>query len=389
MRRQDHVSNSERYDMTCEHRWWLKRGLLLSLRRPRIAARIGTLWHFVMARYWAAVRDGLDPLTRARAACDEVEAGLTETTSDGFDPQATHDLERGVVAETCDLLREMAWGYHREVGGGLAARYEPLLIEEFLETPIGSTGMRWVGRADLVVQDEHGQVWVLDHKTSGRALSAWLRENRYSPQGQTYAWQVSEELGRPVVGFIHALSLRSRRVTAEDLPVVKSGSRLAKKVPDGCPPGEFERALAMHGFGVGDVDWYSVRLQELTDVHDQGYYHRTETVRLPPGTLERTREEAAWVSRRKAELESRAAWARRAVRDAFERRGREDAEQVIVAAERELGPSFVRNPSECHPPGRWECPLMEFCMDGARDSLTGYDLRGLDAPEDPVEEFRA
>lgn len=64
---------------------------------------------------------------------------------------------------------------------------------------VEADGIRYGGRTDLVVE-EHGKLWVVDHKTTSRFMG-WETYRR-SPQFRGYAWALSHLYGRRVHGAI-------------------------------------------------------------------------------------------------------------------------------------------------------------------------------------------
>lgn len=78
----------------------------------------------------------------------------------------------------------------------------PELVEVAFELPLDDAGdFVFTGRLDAIVRDKaHGQLYVLDHKTTGRIDSGWAGAFRLDSQMSGYVWAAQETLGERVAG---------------------------------------------------------------------------------------------------------------------------------------------------------------------------------------------
>jgi hypothetical protein len=88
------------------------------------------------------------------------------------------------------------------------------------------------GQIDLMVEDEHGALYVTDHKTTGRIGSDWVERFAWDPQAIAYVWAARKHTALPVVGFVlNALQLsalpevhyRKERTRKDGTPYKGSG----------------------------------------------------------------------------------------------------------------------------------------------------------------------
>lgn len=107
-------------------------------------------------------------------------------------------------------------------------KFTPILVEVEFEVPIpGLEGVVYQGRIDLIVEDDQGRYWLVDHKTTAQmADTEWLA---LDDQCSSYAWAIKEKLGLRVSGVIYN-ELR-KKVPRKPAPL-KSGALSANKAQD-------------------------------------------------------------------------------------------------------------------------------------------------------------
>ena len=122
--------------------------------------------------------------------------GLRRGDTDLYSPEdAIAELSRRELETTGNEL----WEKHRELAQHVVRQYElfwahedwtPLLIEEQFKAQVpGPSGMfLYTQRADLVVQDSMGLVWIVDHKTTFRISSRTVA--RYVLSGQFLGYRL-------------------------------------------------------------------------------------------------------------------------------------------------------------------------------------------------------
>ena len=108
-------------------------------------------------------------------------------------------------------------------------QFRPILVEIEFEVPIpGMNGeVVYQGRIDLVVEDEQGRYWLVDHKTTAQmADTEWLA---LDDQCSSYAWAIKQQLGLNVSGVIYnELRKKAPRIP----PVLKNGRLSVNKSID-------------------------------------------------------------------------------------------------------------------------------------------------------------
>lgn len=120
---------------------------------------------------------------------------IEEAISKSFEEEALD------LAEECEnIMLSYDWLYRED-------KYSPIKAELTVERPIFGGKALYRGRIDLIVQDDSGDVWLLDHKTHAR-LPDW-RYRELAFQNYSYLWACRKapqylELGLPQPkGFIY------------------------------------------------------------------------------------------------------------------------------------------------------------------------------------------
>lgn len=345
------VSNSQRSSFGCQRRWFVEYVLRLRKAKTEAPLRRGQIWHAAMEGFWAG---GWDDAIDILADLEELDR---ESAIKHGGLEAEHE-----AIEDHALIRSMLKGYDRRWGMG---EFRTLMNEERLEVHLRD-GMHFIGIVDKVAVDQHGQHWLIEHKTSSSDLSRWRERNAYKPQAATYAWLLERQHGIKVAGVVYDLALTKRAPSVEDWQVLKSGKAMSKVVPAGFTVEQFDEALALHGFQLFDAPWYSEKRTDLQ--HQEDPFFRREVYRFTPDEIgERMGWELAEVT---AKIRD-AYWANEKAAEQAE--NATDEELAAVAAE--WAWQNPRNADLCY---QWHrpCPYMTLCRYGTVEGLA--DLRRVD-----------
>lgn len=124
------------------------------------------------------------------------------------------------------------------------------------------------GRIDLIVMDEHGQYWLLDHKTTATFGNLeWLV---YDEQCKSYAWAVEQMLGIKIAGVIYS---QLRKKAPHKPAVLKSGRLSVNKQQDTSYEIFMETIKELNHM----EEWYTDYLQHLQD--EPKIFFRRELIR--------------------------------------------------------------------------------------------------------------
>lgn len=155
------------------------------------------------------------------------------------------------------IMRSYIW-YNRQ--DGWKAKY----IEQILEvpTPLIVSGKRFVfkGRLDLVIEDEEGLFWLVDHKTA----STIPQPNSFhamDPQLMLYPWAARIQYGIDIAGVIYNY-VRSRPPSIPNLN--KDGSISRRKIVTDYPT--LFRFLRDNGFNPNDFAHILLPMQTKSEL---------------------------------------------------------------------------------------------------------------------------
>lgn len=112
------------------------------------------------------------------------------------------------------------------------------------------------GRIDLIVEDEYGELWIVDHKTVG----SMKEDNFYldvDTQVTSYAWAAQFFMDKPIAGVIYNQLWKSYPKPPN---LVYKDTRLSKDKSQGTTYDLYIKAIREHGF---DEDDYSEFLDYL------------------------------------------------------------------------------------------------------------------------------
>jgi hypothetical protein len=248
--------------------WALRYGLGL---RPKVIPdplEFGSIFHKGLEVWWSHLdKPGVVRVTLAIAAVkEEIESRRSDQQSP-FSTEAIFATDPK-LDDWQDLMSDMLWRYDLEWESEIP-KYKLLCNEQTIEaatqTPSGtrSPWARYSGVLDKAVEDEHGQVWIWDHKTTTSALSAWRARNIYSPQALTYGWLFREMTGVTPVGIIYDLCRKSKPASIAQYKVLKDKSALYKTMPKDASADGFKAAIAALGQTIDSVSWYRGQLEHL------------------------------------------------------------------------------------------------------------------------------
>jgi PD-(D/E)XK nuclease superfamily len=239
------VSTTEREEFKACRRKWDYASLSRQGIEPKRAAM--PLW------FGTGVHEGLEHYYKSEADPVEVfdawaEKSIQEMKEDKeikWDEATAKQFD-----ESCDLGRKMlenyvTWAsiadYSEEIGFAKVLYTErefqvPILdgngnVARFVDRNDQEWEMHLVGRLDLVVEDFHGRLWLLDHKTTKDKLDPETLV--LNDQMVNYLWAVQQIFGRPFEG-VYYNALRKKVPTVP--PLLKNGKGLSKaKLIDSTP----------------------------------------------------------------------------------------------------------------------------------------------------------
>lgn len=183
--------------MTCGREFYL--GAVRNLEPAQRKASVADVGTFVHAGLQAHYSD-IDPL---RGVADSISRAIEA------DPLLAVELtDKGKLAAIM-VEGYVEWLEDEAMDHGL----KPIAVEERFETFIGSYwgfDVYVTGQVDLVMQDEEQRVWIYDTKTVDQfgGISAILDIDF---QGQTYDFQIRNNLALDPAGFVHNQLRRVKR----------------------------------------------------------------------------------------------------------------------------------------------------------------------------------
>lgn len=214
---------------------------------PSPALAKGSLIHLALAQHYARLR-GPD-------------------VNDWVEPQRAVELisqleKTEAYAQTAIDAYEAHAAYYRSD----SSRWKVLEVEELMDVQIAGR-YRLTGRADLVVEDLGGRIWVIDHKTTSRLTSRHKQFYAVSGQLIGYSHMARMKYGDRFAGLIvnliqHGDNPRFERITLPRSPHIES--RFERIVVD------IEESIErMDAEGRPYDDWPKA-LNELTCYHRYG-----------------------------------------------------------------------------------------------------------------------
>lgn len=186
----------------CRRKWDLSSRIRQNLKpkAPAKALEFGTAIHAALEVYYQPEMWDADREMVHYMAINEFRH-VTKTQMEGRDSEEDlidkkERLELGIGM----LENYFAWAPSRD-------KFRPVMVEVKFEVPIpGFKSLdplpMYRGRLDLLVEDEDGRYWIIDHKTTAR-----MDDNELflelDEQCGSYAWAIQEMLGVKVAGVIY------------------------------------------------------------------------------------------------------------------------------------------------------------------------------------------
>ena len=290
------ITNSERQAAACPQRWLLRYGLGLRSQESTPALYIGSLVHSAIeALYRLPTTTVWSRLTVRKAIEQEHQRWIDARRESlgGFFDLSLNELQ--AANEQAAIAARIADAYIAEYR---TQDWRVVKNEQAFDTSIskqhrmttGRLTVNLAGKVDRVIEHQ-GRTWIVETKTSSIPLEEWVERNRRGHQAITYAVALREQ-GIEVDGVIFDLVNSKPAKRAEDLAVLKDGSRLAK--PAGLPyttASEFERAVSNLGQNLDSVDWYRPAHQLMRMRDASGFWFRREPLLFDRAEVQRTQRE--------------------------------------------------------------------------------------------------
>ena len=290
------VTNSERQAAACPQRWLLRYGLGLRSQDSTPALYIGSLVHSAIEALYKLPTTTVWSRMIVRKAIEQEHrrwlADRRESLGGFFDISGE---ELRAADEQAAIATRIAEAYISEYR---TQDWRVVKNEQAFDTSIakqhrlttGRMSVTLAGKVDRVIEHQ-GRTWIVETKTSAIPLDEWVERNRRGHQAITYAIALREQ-GIEVDGVIFDLVNSKPAKRAEDLAVLKDGTRLAK--PAGLPyttASEFLRAVTMLGQTLDSVDWYDTTHSVLSMRDGSGFWFRREPLLFDRAEVQRTQRE--------------------------------------------------------------------------------------------------
>ena len=184
--------------------------------------------------------------------------------SEGLDEMQLHDM--------LDLATAVCTNYTSTYG--FESNWTVLAAEKEFSVPLDD-GTNYIGTIDLVVEDEDGHVWFVDHKTTA-SIDIFDKNSDMDRQISRYWWAL-EQLGYNVHGFIYNIILKD---FPQDPKVLKSG-QLSKDKAQKTTFDLYTKAIEHHGL---NVETYHDFLDYLKE-QPREFFRRIKVERTPSERL--------------------------------------------------------------------------------------------------------
>lgn len=296
----DFLRCRKRYD----YRWFQN----LQPKQANEKLTIGSAIHKFL-ELWYADRRPLDAIDAMRE--------YILTSSEGLDQMQIDDM----------LVLATGVATHYVEHYGDESKWTVLATELEFSVPLDD-GTNYIGTIDLIVEDEDGHTWFVDHKTTA-SIEIFDKNSDMDRQISRYWWAL-EQLGYNVHGFIYNIILKDVPTAPKQL---KSGA-LSKDKSQKTTLKLYRDAIEEHGLNEAD---YADFLQYLED-QPKEFFRRIKVERTPAERL--------------ASID--------------------EMEDVIDDIRRQ--PKMYRNiTKDCH----WDCPYKTLCvaeMDGSNADMIRSEL---------------
>lgn len=364
------ITNSERSTAACSHRWLLRYGLGLRQHDTTPTLYVGTLVHAAVEALYnlppgAPWTTSVATTAVQRAAQDYVAKLQAQRGA------ALFGEEVELVTTCTQQATKLACDYVRHWRGlQLAGQLGRMVLNEttFAVQPGAKLRAKYAGKVDRVVE-LHGQLWLVETKTTTLALQDYVARNRWNAQTMAYAVALRKSHNLHVVGVIYDLVNSKPSKAPHELPTLKDGSRLAK--PAGlpyCTASTFAQALrTVHQCELDHalqlVDWYQQTYSELVQRDAGGFWYHREPVLFDQHELHRAAGEL------EAAVARIAGWHRKVDRLALQRQqdGTLPASEVVRALDA-LQFDLPREPALCWQYNRL-CTYASLCASHSTDDV--------------------
>lgn len=269
----------------CRRQWFLTTVHRLDPNEPNVNFFVGNLFHEAMRVYYLAVRDG-KPQDQAK-----------DEALDAF--QAKFDADLALVKSQMTFLADVAEPVYREAGElafDMAQNYidaepsNPVLakivaVEFRVRVAIRNpkTGRRsgWLSvQADLVGEDDAGDLAVVDHKTRSRAVNMAHVDLDDQLTAEAFAW--FNETGRFPEKAILNVAFKRKFGPPKRLKDKKDGTpKLSKAKDQGTTHALYVQALDDLGLDHAEYADILGTLREAEARGESQLFHREETFRTP------------------------------------------------------------------------------------------------------------
>lgn len=243
----------------CRRKWWY--GYVKGL-RPKGKVRkieLGNYGHHLLEAHYK----GEDLQEASQKYWDKVTADMFEEEMDMF---------TGVRSDAEQLVQR----YLDHYGDN---RWNVLAIEQDFEVNIrtgrgNSSRSHFKGVLDLVVEEETGGIFLVDHKFTTISFDKFEDSLVLDEQANSYLWALERILGVPVMGIVFNL-IRTKLPTVPNL--LKNGTLSKAKNMDTDP----QTYLAeIHRLGLNPNDYQDI-LEHLTETVNP-FFKQVKTYRTPP-----------------------------------------------------------------------------------------------------------
>ena len=243
--------------LRCRTRWDYAWQQNLKPKTPNDKLFFGTLFHKYLEE-WYKNHSQAQALTAMKKLFDETD---------------TSGMEQVVIDELWDLAFNVAENYFAKWAKD-DNKMEVLATELEFSFPI--TKDRWyTGTIDLVLKDQHGQVWFMDHKTTS-SMDSYEKRADMDRQISRYWWAL-QQLGYDVHGFIYNIILKD---VPEPPTVLKSG-KLSQNKAQKTTYELYTNAVLQNGESLSDYEEILQHLKAQETDNGNRFFRRAKVQRLP------------------------------------------------------------------------------------------------------------
>lgn len=345
--------------LECRMRWLWSYGLRYQPAKGSKALEIGRLWHRVLEAWWRAWISGY-PLDAAHSV---LRTWLTERQAGSFSvDRPLPGIGDDIVTDVHWILFRMLEGYNRaylEQQDGIASTHgdcphiaRVVGVEQRVRLKPDDGLVDYMAVFDAVVEDDNGELWIVEHKTTKGDLERARERHEDSAQVNPYLWVAAKHYGRVPRGIVLDLSRVGAPPAPEDYRVNKDGS-MSKRWPAGQTAASLRAALKHHN--QEPCEKTSKALSKLDKRPDQ--YHRREIVSVNRLAVRRSEAEVRHLS-------SEVMAARRHLLvTAYQHHAHHRADEtakVVASYLREYGAAWPRNRQRCYAYGS-RCEYWHAC----------------------------